>query len=655
MSELAPPERQARSGPHLPPPSETDRADLVEHAPVLARFLADLAELIDQIAVAGLAYPDADLPDSLAMVQERAARLGLARAELGLEQLRAAVTAVRDAARPGQAAPAELTRAAWDATQRLVAWLRLFERAFALQQVEARLAGQALVAQGAREARPQTPTASMQVWPLGCVIRDDRVTITGLDLATGQRVTVKDRISDFPPDAPMSRPVISRLFQAVVSLPKVLGGLIAFDDHPVGRSRGGPLFGPAFRAVPRALEIADERPVALRPLPVATPSDLEHLRRPMQATLTVERALDGVRFWLGPTEADLERTESLELAGLKLLLRSQTRSTAVGAIIGPSAGAPRVLSAEDPEGGRVYPAHDPGAFPLAPATLFQRARAASAAIDGGTHGRWLESTAALYGGAGDAARRALHQSWLGPQPSLEGHYRAAIMRLLHGGSAELDALDHATALVDATLLLGALPEADVHPSDLTPLLGRTALRGEHLGGRHLFQAVWLTMELDLVDDRQAALLTLYAARYAEPMSAPDPWHIACRTLLLAELALGAAEGEVEAGEEPLSVDEILGPPRDYLEAHLDDLRPKAGRGADEPLPGCAALYALADTRARLWDTPRRQGLLEPVGVPRLRLARAVIEALLDLDRRSADAADALLIARLAGIGGWCIA
>ncbi|MCA9538364.1 MAG: hypothetical protein KC620_05720, partial [Myxococcales bacterium] len=143
--------------------AEAALADVVADGPLLARLLDDLTDAIDQLFVAGLAHPDADLPDELAALIERAERAGLATATDGLKRLRDAVVALRAAAPPGVEAPRELAAAAWDETQRLVAWLDLFRREFALLRVEGQLAAARLEARGERAPAAATPTASARV------------------------------------------------------------------------------------------------------------------------------------------------------------------------------------------------------------------------------------------------------------------------------------------------------------------------------------------------------------------------------------------------------------------------------------------------------------------------------------------------------------
>lgn len=63
--------------------TDADAADLDAHAPLLARFLADLGDTLDQLTTAGLAHPDPDLHDELDTLADRARRLTLTTAGRG--------------------------------------------------------------------------------------------------------------------------------------------------------------------------------------------------------------------------------------------------------------------------------------------------------------------------------------------------------------------------------------------------------------------------------------------------------------------------------------------------------------------------------------------------------------------------------------------
>ncbi|MCB9550357.1 MAG: hypothetical protein H6705_00285 [Myxococcales bacterium] len=630
---------------------DADAADLDAHAPLLARFLADLGDTLDQLTTAGLAHPDPDLHDELEALADRARRLTLTTADAALTALAAAIAAIRAAAPPGQIAPPPLTHAAADATQRLVAWRRLYTRALTLQRVEAHLAAEALITRGERPPRPSEPTASLRAWPIGLALNGDRLTLHALDLSTGGRVTIHDRVTDLDPRDPHGRPAISRLFQSAWPLTRVLTALIDFDDHPVGRAHGGPLFGPAFRAVPRLAPLAP----GLRPppLPDATPQDLDRLRRVVQLTLTLERRPDGLAFTHHGAPLDLEASDTLTLNAHKHLARAGASRAPLTVILAPTAAEPRVIAALDHDDdldhqGRIYPATDPTAIRLTPAALSRRLLAAAP-------DPFTRALAALHGGADrralDAALAALRA------PGLDAAHDAALIHPLTATETEPD--PDIAALIDHTLHLGALPPRDITPTDLEPLLARAPTRADTLTPAHLYRALALAPHHGGLEPRRPLLLTLFAARYAGELPDLDPYDIATRALLLAELSREAAEADEAHGEDPLPEADILAPAREYLAAHLEDLH------RDAPLPPLMALHALATTRAALhppapgpllaplmaWPQPSRK---TPPGIAPHRLAHAIADALCDLDHRPRRAAEALLLAHAAGISHWFV-
>lgn len=628
-------------------PDAHDLADFAEPGDALGRFADRLGELLGQIAVMGLAHPDPDLAPAAVELIEPASALGLGAAAEGLAELARALGAIRAAAPPGRSAPAALTRAAWDATQRLVAWRRLFRRALALQRVEGLLARDALIARGARPPPSRPATASARIRPVGLALRDDRLTLLGIDVDRGGPAQIRDRLSDHDPDDPLGGAVISRLFQARISLRAVLDGVIVFEDHPARRARGVPLFEPDFRARPRLLGAAG--PLSVMPDPVDDPAALERLRRPVRADVRVERGLDAPTLRLGDGEVEVERTPIFELNLIKRLIEASGAPLAL--ILGPAPGAPRVLSALDADR-RLYVSHDPRVFTVPPAALYHRLGAAADRMGRPIAARFVRTVAGLFGGADDRALGALAEQWRGPAPGIGRLYRGVLAgRLLSivGDPARDAAVE---AAVDDALLVGALPAGQVRPAALTALVGEpTAGR---LPGRAVFRALWLLFTGDPggVRARRGALLTLFAARYAEMSSAPEPHDVAARALLLAELSREAAEGDADAGLESLSPEEVLAPAREYLEAHLAGLRPAPGRPAG-PLPDFDGLWALAEAHRLLHPDAEPRGL-PALGLHRPTLAAAAAGALLDLDRRPLRAADGLLCAAAAGLEGWLI-
>ncbi|MCA9540283.1 MAG: hypothetical protein KC620_15400, partial [Myxococcales bacterium] len=485
-----------------------------------------------------------------------------------------------------------------------------------------------------------------------------RLNIEAIDLDTGRRAVVRDHLSDLRDDDPFTGPVVSRLGQAHLPLARLVGSVLLFSDHPVGRARGAPLFAPAFRAVPAMHAVTDdfEGPA----LPEATAELLKRVRRPLRATLTVRRGADAsddtmapVHFvWQGRPVA-IELTPALQLNARKLLLGAGDAPATLNAVLGPAGEAARLWSAEDDLGARVWPSHDPRLFRLTPAQVFQRAIAAS--TDDAIAHRFGRTIAALFGGAAPDALDALAEEWQSDLPGLDAHYRAALARGLLGIAPAPLVIEEVTALLDATLFAATLPPAEVPGELMALLLGRRAGRAERIDGALLYRALWVGARLGLLDERIAELRTLFTIRADAASRKPTPWDVCVHALLVALLSADAATEDEAQGEEPLDADAVLGPARDYLDAHLADLRPQAGRGEPPPWPDFAELYALADTQARLRGHDPLDAPLRALGLPRLRLAEAAAEALLDGARDPLTAADAWLAIAAAGLADWFVA
>jgi hypothetical protein len=76
------------------PPAPDDLAEMASGASLVDQFLAEIAEAIRQVCVAGLAFPAPELPSTLDDLAERAAALRLATAFETLKRLRVRVAAV---------------------------------------------------------------------------------------------------------------------------------------------------------------------------------------------------------------------------------------------------------------------------------------------------------------------------------------------------------------------------------------------------------------------------------------------------------------------------------------------------------------------------------------------------------------------------------
>lgn len=298
-------------------------------------FLEALGEACDQVLVAGLARPPADLDGALEELAERGDDLGVTTAAA---ELRALGAALHD------------PDAAWTATQRLLSWRRLFTRALSLERVERRMAQAAEIEP--RAEPPRAPGFTGRVYCHGFSLDElGRMTLFGTDIDGGAQVRVRDKLSDQDDDDPLARPVISRLFQASVDLRRVLGALLVFEDHPFVTRRGRVELAPAFRDVPVMHALTSG----------FVPPDVG----------TTRARLDRDGRWALPDGALVYETDALRLNLAKLAL---VDPESVVPIAVRAAGDDRhVLYATGADGARVFPAYDPALFRPSAAWLLRKA------------------------------------------------------------------------------------------------------------------------------------------------------------------------------------------------------------------------------------------------------------------------------------------
>ncbi len=299
-------------------------------------FLEELGEVTDQVLVAGLARPAADLDDALEALAERADRLGVASAAA---EVRALGATLRD------------PDAAWAATQRLLSWRQLFTRALSLERVERRMAEAAETEPRAARIRAQGFTG--RIYCHGFSLDElGRMSLYGTDIDGGALVQLRDKLSEQDEDDPLARPVISRLFQASVDLRRVLGSLVVFEDHPFVTRRGRVELAPAFRDVPVLHALA----------PAFVPPDVER----DEARLDVEGG------WRLADGTPVVESDALRLNLTKLAMVDREVRTPVAVRV--SGEDHHVLHATDAADERVFPTHDPALFGLTTAWLQERAQ-----------------------------------------------------------------------------------------------------------------------------------------------------------------------------------------------------------------------------------------------------------------------------------------
>lgn len=615
------------------PPTEADLAAARPGGP-LGAWSHDLGEVLDQIAVAGLAYPDPDLPAALDALADEAVELALSSPVAPL--LRLAVCLRRCGPEAADDQRREAGVVAFEQVQILTAWLRMFRREQALLVVDAQLAALGEAAAPTRHAR--VPTRSLEAWVDGLAFAAGRLTLLARDRESGAPVLIRDAVPDFDVVDPFARPYLSRLFQSAVALEEVLEGLIVFEDHPVALRNGALVFTPAFQVA------ASLRPVTEAfvppPLPPAEPGS----RRPGLLAAEWRRGAHGPLLWLVEHQVALPTAEApiLALNAVKALTLHERLPLTLCVIDGPD-GA-RVLNARLGTGARIFPAIDPTILRWQPERLVQ------ATADGSP---WLRGAAAIYGGAA-AGLLAELAAWWPEAPSVPSLWRATYLRWALGLPAP-DFTPDVEAVLDLALR-AATRASDCTPAELARIhgvpVGALGAAARRIDGRIAFMALWLLALTDGLHARMPALRGLFQVRYATLDEEPSVHDICVRALLMAAIA----EETAEDGD--LAPEDALRPTLDYLQAHVSSFVRRPGQAEPRPLPPLDAVLALADTWARLNGGDPRVQPVARLGLDRTALGAAIARALYAWRREGAPgstAADALWVAAHSGLARWFIA
>lgn len=643
--------------------AQEDLAQAASEAQVVERFLQDVEEALKQVFVAGLAYPDPELPDELTALSERAQRHGLASAMGYLLRLKAyleATTGQSDLFLRQQHA-----QEAWSETQRFLAWVRLFRSEHNFITVQGKMAAEATGE--LRDNSARYPTRSATVWPLGIELdRGGKLLVFCQDVETGRYVLLRDQLAEFDERDPLGSRSISRLFQDAIKLSDLLESVVRLEDHPVVTRASAWLFRPAFQALPTLHPVASNfNPPPVPDLEVGEDGQLRVSRAVpsrVQGVLGLGRQ-GGVELRL-PHNLSLRQgmTDTLRLSLTKLLLREGRVRQDVDLTVMPREEALVVLSMRTEFDGRVFPSQDPTLFRLDPSVLQARIHESTRDDAGDAGSLWLRAVALLLGGASreqaQATRAALDhhspqglaQAWrLGvlrhlhqsqsPIPQLEELLGACLRLVLH---KEADPLD-----LDALALVLGRPRNDVSPGDL-----------RFLDGQAIYQAVWLAMEFNLLDPLRDLMMAVFQAKYSGALQSPAPGDLCARALLMGLLELGH-DDETYTGP----TEDGTGPALSFLMAYLPEIC--AGRQGTRamPLPEFIEIYQLADTWAWLEGLDRYSAIVLAAQFPPTRLILPVADALIHwsvLDRDKADQAalwevgDAILLLMAGALRPWLV-
>jgi hypothetical protein len=667
-----------RSASRGQPPTEQDMAQALPSMRLVDLFLSDLNEALRQIFVAGLSFPDPELPATLGELQERARALRVATAFERLGKLRAWLLATL--AEPNLDARSPLAAGAWDETQRLLAWARLYKAEHDLRVVQARMAAEA---QGLKiEAEPTFPTCSASLWPVGIDLAPSgKFLVYGVSIDSVKPVVLVDHLAEYNRESPFEGRAISRMFQEAIELPRLLRSLIRLEDHPYSEKDGALHFRPAFRTTPRLLPLSETfRPPKLPTLSVGLGAQIPSGPFLLDAVVSWSSG----RLHLGSLrgEIPIRMTPLLRFNLAKLLVREGLRRDEIQICLQAKDDEFELLHVTTALDGRVYPTCDPTAFRVAREVL--QTRSSRVQIPGEPTAELFLRVAAHALGRGNQERIAeLRRQVLVAKPAgIEEHYRLALARVLLG--VALDPNRERPFLQDAMAVLLRTVGAPVDLSRLSRVLGfplaqTSASDLRHIDGAFAYRVLWLMLQSDLVDEFRGLLEQLYEGTYKGELKDPGVGDVCTRALLMALLAQPAVgrtakhgerddedeEEDKEDDEEEEGIEVVLDrglegwtKAREFLQAHLADLAPKKSTTKSRPLPELIELLQLGDTRAFLYGEDRLGRTVEPLGVPAEKLRHACVEALLSwcsaVDgecprwQEATGAADALLVIMAAG-------
>lgn len=632
------------------------RAVSDDAARALARWLGDLAEVLSQLAVAGVAYPDPELPDALSDLAETARGLGLGASLDVLSDLREALVNVATSAPETRAAA---TRRAWEASQRLCAWHRRWEVECDLMRVEVGLAQSAPASGLQADSQQSAPGLSGTVRLLGLTCDPHgRATWYGvwhLDAPSKfELLRLRDQLSELDADDPTRRPVLSHLLQDAVMLTPTLAGLLRLEGQPLVRGERGSgvrAFVPAFRTVPKRLGLA-----AGAALPAVARLDLGRFRTDPVAhqagalclslaltpalTVTLDDAL----------EAPLAASRRIRFNLTKYCLSEGRTHTVTAWVAVTAAHTLDLIAAVDGLDTVCHPQLSPRLWRLSArrfaATLRAHpcpepveallARLALGVLDPSEFDRASsisEVEALRPRGLGAFARVSLARSLLGLD--VDG------AEVVHWAQCMASALlfpDTAMGFEALGLLIARDPE-DLHSADL-----------RRIDARSVFTLAALVLKCGVVDEARDALKAIKTLREAEPLDASSIDALCARTLL-ALLVDGTVSAPSPDDDDTPAVVASAETERFFM-ANLEGLRARAAGGVT-PEPG--ELLALSETLAAVKGDAHARGIAA-LGFDTLGLAETCLGALvrwqLDAPDAPREAAEAVFVATSGGFLDW---
>ncbi len=482
--------------------------------PGLDQLVHDLEEAVVALAASGVAVPDPDLEGDLGVLADRARRAGCAGAATRAEALAVVLRALNGTDAPDRRRA--LARDAFDAMQRVVAWVRVFRAGRALEVVKGRLRD------ASTDVAARQRGVDLDVWPVGAERSGGRWLVHCL-AEDATWVVLGDDLGELDANDPFGSPVASRLFQGPVVPRDVLTGCVALREHPVVRSGNRVVARPAFHTRP-TLRDRGQGPE----LVVVHAPGTQH--GPVRLVLTVdghpgEVGEPGRWRWVAasgqvsvPVEGQLERALRRRAAWQGGSFEVEVTAVARGAGVA-------VIGWRDSTGGPTVPSLDPRAE------------------------RW----------PADALSERLAVGELGP---------VAVAALTLAVGAEHHEVPAAS---EGDLQLGfrrsilcALSDVPVAAIDAAELFVARGARGEDTFGL-LWPAVWLVLEAGRADGVSDELVALAEARRAVPIRSEDDWDEIClRARLIAHGDRDDPQPSVAAAA--------------FVEAHLSSLRRQVGEG-----------------------------------------------------------------------------